>query len=171
MLIGPRPRLWKTPANLLIPLLSLERPSAPLCVGVISRRCIGRPAVTSMTGNASLTAAFPLVTKLLPLDAWARLGIAKPSYHSATLKLLILVINSIISLTGLSRDFTQHPHNYQYCPTAGCDQVYGISDEDKLFTCFTCLTSVCFRRGAVSHDGLKCEQNKKAVLSDDAFVE
>ncbi len=103
MPVGPRPLFWKTPANLLIPFLSLESPLPALCVVVISRRCIGRPGVTSMTGNASLNSAVPLVTKLTPLDAWVLLEIAKPLYHSATLKLLLLVINSTICLRRLSR--------------------------------------------------------------------
>ena len=75
----------------------------------------------------------------------------------------------------LEASFTRHirknPHIYQYCPTAACDQVYEVSDEGKLFTCFTCLTTICSRCGAVSHEGLTCEQNKKAVLTDDAFIE
>ena len=75
----------------------------------------------------------------------------------------------------LEASFTRHirknPHIYQYCPTAGCDQVYEVSEEGKLFTCFTCLTTICSRCGAVSHEGLTCEQNKKAVLTDDAFLE
>ena len=75
----------------------------------------------------------------------------------------------------LEASFTRHirknPHIYQYCPTAACDQVYEVSDEGKLFTCFTCLTTICSRCGAVNHEGLTCEQNKKAVLTDDAFIE
>lgn len=72
---------------------------------------------------------------------------------------------------SFTRHIRQNPHIYQYCPTADCDQVYEVSDEGKLFTCFTCLTTICSRCGAVSHEGLTCEQNKKAVLTDDAFIE
>ena len=72
---------------------------------------------------------------------------------------------------SFTRHIRQNPHIYQYCPTAACDQVYEVSDEGKLFTCFTCLTTICSRCGAVSHEGLTCEQNKKAVLTDDAFIE
>jgi IBR domain, a half RING-finger domain len=95
---------------------------------------------------------------------------------------------AIISFTeleaALSRDqldrllenaFTQHvrthPANYQYCPTADCDQVYEVSDDGKIYTCSTCLTSICTKCGAVSHEGLTCEQYKKAILGDDAFSE
>lgn len=64
-----------------------------------------------------------------------------------------------------------HPGVYQYCPTADCDQVYQITEEGKIFTCLTCLTSICTKCGAVSHEGLTCTQYKAAILGDDAFAE
>ena len=72
---------------------------------------------------------------------------------------------------SFTRYIRKHPQTYQYCPTAGCDQVYKVSDEGKIFTCSTCLTSICTRCGAVSHEGLTCEQYKKDALCDDAFLE
>ena len=75
----------------------------------------------------------------------------------------------------LERSFTRHvrthPGNYQYCPTADCDQVYEVSDDGKIFTCSTCLSSVCTKCGAVSHEGLTCDQYKSAILGDDAFAD
>ena len=64
-----------------------------------------------------------------------------------------------------------HPAGYQYCPTADCDQVYEVSDDGKIFTCSTCLTSICTKCGAVSHEGLTCDQYKAAILGDAAFAE
>lgn len=64
----------------------------------------------------------------------------------------------------------RHPGRYQYCPTADCDQVYEVSDDGKVFTCSTCITSICTKCGAVSHEGLTCEQYKSAILGDDAFA-
>ena len=72
---------------------------------------------------------------------------------------------------SFTRHIRQNPQFYQYCPTADCDQVYDVYDESIPFTCFTCLTTICSACGAVSHEGLTCEQNKKAVLTDDAFIE
>lgn len=64
--------------------------------------------------------------------------------------------------TVLERSFKHyirtHPQSYQYCPTAGCDQVYRVSEEGQVYTCTTCLTSICTSCGAVSHEGLTCEQ-------------
>ena len=75
----------------------------------------------------------------------------------------------------LENSFTRyvrtHPGKYQYCPTADCDQVYEVSDDGKVFTCRTCLTAICTKCGAVSHEGLTCDQYKKAILGDDAFAE
>ena len=75
----------------------------------------------------------------------------------------------------LENSFTNHvrthPNTYQYCTTAGCDQVYEVSDDGKIFTCSTWLTSICTKCGAVSHEGLTCDQYKSAVIGDDAFAE
>ena len=75
----------------------------------------------------------------------------------------------------LERSFTRyirtHPGSYQYCPTADCDQVYEVSDDAKIYTCSTCLTSICTKCGAVNHEGLTCDQYKSAKLGDDAFEE
>jgi len=75
----------------------------------------------------------------------------------------------------LERSFTRyirtHPGNYQYCPTADCDQVYEVSDDARIYTCSTCLTSICTKCGAISHEGLTCDQNKSAQIGDDAFEE
>jgi hypothetical protein len=75
----------------------------------------------------------------------------------------------------LERSFTRyirtHPGSYQYCPTADCDQVYEVSDDAKIYTCSTCLTSTCTKCGAVNHEGLTCDQHKSAILGDDAFEE
>ena len=74
----------------------------------------------------------------------------------------------------LEKSFTHHvrthPGKYQYCPTADCDQVYEVSDDGKVFTCSTCLTCICTKCGAVSHEGLTCDQYKNAILEDDAFA-
>lgn len=64
-----------------------------------------------------------------------------------------------------------NPDKYQYCPTAGCDQVYEVSDDGKIFTCSTCLTSICTNCATASHEGLTCSQYKSAILGDDAFAE
>ena len=75
----------------------------------------------------------------------------------------------------LENSFTHHvrthPGDYQYCPTADCDQVYEVSDDGKIFTCSTCLTFICTKCGAVSHEGLTCDQYKSDILGDDAFAE
>ena len=75
----------------------------------------------------------------------------------------------------LENSFTQHvrthPGEYQYCPTADCDQVYEVSNDGKIFTCSTCLTLICTKCGFISHEGLTCDQNKSAMLGDDAFAE
>ena len=76
----------------------------------------------------------------------------------------------------LENSFTSHvrthPGQYRYCPTAGCDQVYEVTDDNRVFTCSTCLTSICTHCGSVSHEGLTCEQYKSAILcGDDAFAE
>ena len=75
----------------------------------------------------------------------------------------------------LQRSFTRyirtHANDYQYCPTADCDQVYKLTRDGNIFTCSTCLTSICTTCGAVSHEGLTCEQHKNAMLGDDAFAE
>ena len=72
---------------------------------------------------------------------------------------------------SFTRHVRTHPGKYQYCPTADCDQVYKVSDDSKIFTCSTCLTSICTKCGAVSHEGLTCDQYKSAILGDDAFAE
>ena len=64
-----------------------------------------------------------------------------------------------------------HPKDYQYCPTAGCDQVYEVSDRAKLFTCPMCLTSICTDCGTINHEGLTCKQNQNTILVDEAFEE
>ena len=64
----------------------------------------------------------------------------------------------------------KHPGSYQYCPTADCDQVYEVSDDGKIFTCSTCFTSICTKCGAVSHEGLTCDQYKSARHGDEAFA-
>ncbi len=75
----------------------------------------------------------------------------------------------------LENSFTSHvrihPGQYQYCPTADCDQVFEVSDDGKIFTCSTCLTSICTKCGAVSHEGLTCDQYKSAIVGDEAFAE
>lgn len=75
----------------------------------------------------------------------------------------------------LERSFTRyirtHPGSYQYCPTVDCDQVYEVSDDAKIYTCSTCLTSICTKCGAVNHEGLTCDQYRNAALGDDAFKE
>lgn len=75
----------------------------------------------------------------------------------------------------LENSFMSHvrrnPHTYQYCPTAGCDQLYEVSNDGKIFTCSTCLTSICTKCAAISHEGLTCDQSKSAALGDDAFAE
>ena len=92
----------------------------------------------------------------------------------------------------LENSFSQHvstrPQKYQYCPTAGCDQIYEVStsipappaspasDKDdngsdsannEIFTCPTCLTQTCTKCSAVSHEGLTCAQYKSTILADD----
>lgn len=69
------------------------------------------------------------------------------------------------------RYIRMHPGKYQYCPTADCEQVYEVSDDARIFTCSTCLSSICTSCGAVSHEGLTCDQYKSAILYDDAFVQ
>jgi len=64
-----------------------------------------------------------------------------------------------------------HPGSYQYCPTADCDQVYEVSDDAKIYTCSTCLTSICTKCGAINHEGLTCDQYKSAKIGDEAFEE
>ena len=75
----------------------------------------------------------------------------------------------------LERSFTRyirtHPAQYQYCPTADCDQIYEVSDDARIYTCSTCLTSICTRCGAISHEGLTCDQHKNAQIGDGAFEE
>ncbi|KAL8836355.1 MAG: hypothetical protein Q9176_006365 [Flavoplaca citrina] len=75
----------------------------------------------------------------------------------------------------LERSFTRyirtHPGSYQYCPTADCDQVYEVSDDAKVYTCSTCLTSICTKCGAINHEGFTCDQYKSAKLGDEAFEE
>ena len=65
----------------------------------------------------------------------------------------------------------KHPGKYQYCPTADCDQVYEVLDDGKIFTCFTCLTSICTKCGAVAHEGLTCDQYKAVKLGDEGFAQ
>lgn len=85
---------------------------------------------------------------------------------------LALTCDELDSL--LSHAFTNHirthPTQYQYCPTASCDQIYAVTDDWKDFTCSMCLTSICTTCSAVSHEGLTCEQNKRAAETDDTFV-
>ena len=73
----------------------------------------------------------------------------------------------------LERSFTRYirtqPTSYQYCPTADCDQVYEVSDDGKIYTCSTCLTSICTKCGAINHEGLTCDQYKSAKVGDEAF--
>ncbi len=64
----------------------------------------------------------------------------------------------------------KHPGSYQYCPTADCDQVYEVSDHGKTFTCSTCLTSICTKCGAISHEGLTCDEYKSVRSGDEAFA-
>ncbi len=75
----------------------------------------------------------------------------------------------------LERSFTRyirtHPGSYQYCPTADCDQVYEVSDDAEVYTCSTCLTSICTKCGAIAHEGLTCDQHKSVQLGDVAFEE
>lgn len=65
----------------------------------------------------------------------------------------------------------KHPGRYQYCPTADCNQLYEVSDDGKIFTCSTCLTSICTKCGAVSHEGLAWDQYKSARLGDVEFAQ
>ena len=75
----------------------------------------------------------------------------------------------------LERSFTRHirthPAEYQYCSTADCVQVYKVSQEARIFTCATCLASICTQCGAISHEGLTCAQYKIARVGDDVFAE
>ena len=75
----------------------------------------------------------------------------------------------------LDRSFTRyirtHPGSYQYCPTADCDQVYEVSDDAKLYTCPTCLSSICTKCEAIYHEGLTCDQYKSAKIGDEALEE
>ncbi|KAG8533543.1 uncharacterized protein KY384_001283 [Bacidia gigantensis] len=65
------------------------------------------------------------------------------------------------------RSFLQHvrarPAQYQYCPTAGCDNIYEKSDNSKAFTCPTCVNVICAGCGSVTHEGLTCAQYESAV--------
>ena len=70
---------------------------------------------------------------------------------------------------SFKRYIRTHPGKYQYCPTVDCDQVYEASDDAKIYTCSTCLTSICTKCGAISHEGLTCDQYKSAILGDEAF--
>jgi len=72
---------------------------------------------------------------------------------------------------SFTRHVRTHPDNYQCCPTADCDQVYKVSDDGKIFTCSTCITSICTKCGAVSHEGLTCDQYKSTKLGDDALAD
>ncbi|MCJ1252186.1 hypothetical protein MMC30_009426, partial [Trapelia coarctata] len=72
---------------------------------------------------------------------------------------------------SFTRHVRTHPSDYQYCPTANCDQVYELTCDGKIFTCSTCVTSICTKCGAVTHEGLTCDQYKSAILGDDAFAE
>ena len=64
----------------------------------------------------------------------------------------------------LDRSFRRYvrtnSERYQYCPTADCDQVYKISEDAELYTCSTCLTSICTKCRVISHEGLTCEEYK-----------
>lgn len=75
----------------------------------------------------------------------------------------------------LEKSFTRyiriHPGSYQYCPTADCDQVYEVSDDAKLYTCSTCLISICTKCGAIYHEGPTCDQYKSAKIGDEALEE
>ena len=64
-----------------------------------------------------------------------------------------------------------HPNRFKYCPTADCDQIYAITDEEATFTCSACLSMICSSCGAASHDGMKCAEYKKLTLGDEAFLE
>ena len=75
--------------------------------------------------------------------------------------------------TSFTHYVRTHPKSYQYCPTAGCDQVYQVdmNGEGKTFTCPTCMTSVCTVCASVSHEGLTCEQNKNTTSDDKDFMD
>ena len=74
----------------------------------------------------------------------------------------------------LQRSFTDHiralPTKYQFCPMANCDQLYEVRKDGEVLTCSSCLTSVCATCGAISHEGLTCDEYRKAGLDDDAFL-
>ena len=73
--------------------------------------------------------------------------------------------------SSFTRYIRTHSDSFQYCPTADCDQVYEVSDDVKIYTCSTCLTSICTKCGAISHEGLTCDQYKRTAIGDDAFEE
>ncbi|KAL6717675.1 hypothetical protein ACLMJK_005590 [Lecanora helva] len=87
---------------------------------------------------------------------------------------LELILNRDELQKLLSYAFTNHirthPAEYQYCPTASCDQIYRTTDDCQVFTCSTCLTSICTTCNAISHEGLTCEQNKNAGETDESFA-
>jgi len=128
-------------------------------------------ADTSMTSNTLQTNASPPATQTSPTNS---LG------SSGTYQAIISLTELSAALTRdqlsklLSQSFTRHvrthPSNYQYRPTADCDQVYSVLPDGKIFTCATCLTLISTQCGAVSHEGLTCDQYKSVILGDDAFA-
>ncbi|KAH0538557.1 hypothetical protein FGG08_004845 [Glutinoglossum americanum] len=52
------------------------------------------------------------------------------------------------------------PDEYQYCPTADCDQLYRTSgiDNGTVFDCPNCLNSICISCKVVNHEGSTCAE-------------
>jgi hypothetical protein len=55
----------------------------------------------------------------------------------------------------------QHPHEFKYCTTADCNQVYRYSGSTTLtLHCPSCFTSVCTSCHEEAHDGMSCAEKK-----------
>lgn len=53
------------------------------------------------------------------------------------------------------------PLEFQYCPTADCLSIYRPTDDGSIFTCPSCLSSICTTCNVHEHDGITCADWKE----------
>ncbi|MCJ1250301.1 hypothetical protein MMC30_007527 [Trapelia coarctata] len=61
------------------------------------------------------------------------------------------------------------PEKFRYCPTADCPNVYRVSEDGEIVTCFSCNTLLCSTCHTVSHEGKTCQENQALPQGNQAF--
>lgn len=126
-----------------------ERPIRTACGHVYCMECF-----------EGLCAAAGSDSNVFPITCF---GDAGKCQHTFTLEQLQENLSSKAFEDMLESSFISHiyhhPQAFRYCPTPGCNTIYGVDSVITSQTCPGCLTVICTHCHA-QHDGLTCAEHK-----------